>query len=131
MKTFILKSTLLLTLLISGCDVSNDDDECIVIRNEFITTVTAPATAAVNQTTNIEVTFQAGNGCGQFRRFIENSTGLTTQVTLEAIYDGCVCTADAPIRTVNYPFTPNTAGTYELNFRSGTTSFITATIVVN
>ncbi len=130
MKTF-LPATMLLTLLITSCDVSTNDDECILTRNEFVTTVTAPATAVINQTTNIEVKFQAGNGCGQFNRFVESGSSTSKTIGIEAIYNGCVCTTDLPIRTVNYPFTPTAAGTYTFNFRSSPTDFITVEITVN
>jgi hypothetical protein len=37
---------------------------------------------------------------------------------VEAKYEGCVCTLNIPIRTVNYDFTASKSGDYQLNFKS-------------
>lgn len=124
-------SLLLLLLSVSIFSCNNDDENrCISITNEFVSAVNAPSTGIVDETISIEVDFRVFNGCGQFNRFIENINGNSRTIEVEAIYDGCTCTTDAPTRSVNYDFVASTAGDYELNFRSNTNEFITVTITI-
>lgn len=117
-----------------GCNKDDDkgqDDKCIENVLASVTAVNAPSTAMVNETINIEVSFQVFNGCGQFGRFIETQNGNSRTIEVEARYEGCICTQDAPIRKVNYEFVPKNAGNYELNFKSVQSSSITVDITVN
>ena len=121
---------------ISGLIIScgNDDDknnECIEYEVGYVTSVNAPTTGNVNETINIEVNFGVFNGCGEFEKFIETQNGNVRTIEVEAKYEGCVCTQEAPIRTTNYEFTVSNAGEYELNFKSSQTEFITVTITIN
>jgi len=118
--------------LIIGCD--NDDDknnECIEYEIGYVTSVNAPSTGNINETINIEVNFGVFNGCGGFGKFIETENGNVKTIEVEAKYEGCICTQDAPIRTVNYEFTTSNAGEYELNFKSSSTEFITVNLTIN
>lgn len=131
MKTYFNFSIVLLSLLFVSCDIGNEENECITMRKEFVTSVNAPATAMVNQTVHVAVNFRVYNGCGQFSRFIESTNGNETTIEVQAIYDGCFCTQDAPIRSTNYLFTPTATGSYVLKFKLSATDFITTTIAVN
>jgi len=117
-----------------GCN--NDDnkdqtDTCIKNVPVFVTAVNAPPTAMVNETVAVEISFQVFNGCGQFGRFIETQNSTSKTIEVEATYEGCICTQDAPTRTVNYQFIPKTVGNYELKFKSNPTEFSTVNIMVN
>jgi hypothetical protein len=71
-----------------------------------VTSVNSPSTGSVSETINIEVSFQVFNGCGGFGKFIETQFNNTKNIEVEAIYQGCICTDDMPIRTTNYKFIP-------------------------
>ena len=121
------------SLLIS-CDNDNDNDkinECIEYEIGYITSIDAPTTGSVNENINIEVNFGVFNGCGRFEKFIETENGNVRTIEVEAKYEGCICTQDAPIRTTNYEFTASNAGEYELNFKSSPTEFITVNLTIN
>jgi hypothetical protein len=118
-------------LLLISCDIGGNDDVCISRQGAFVTAIDAPLTATVNQPVDVEVSFPVVNGCGIFNRFIETTDGNTITIAVEALYDGCFCTADVPTRTTTYSFTPNTAGDYELKFVSSNGNFIVASIEVN
>jgi hypothetical protein len=90
----------------------------------------APDTVSVNSTSFIDIQFQVTNGCGDFNRLIENRNGNKITVEVEAIYRGCVCTANLPLLNVNYEFIPKTVGSYVLQFGSGPTQDVIKQIEV-
>ena len=51
-------------------------------------------------------------------------------IEINARYEGCICTQDAPIRTVNYEFITQIPGNYELRFKSNDTDFITVNLLI-
>ncbi len=123
---------IIISSLIISCDNNDDENnECIEYEVGYITSVNAPSSGNVNETIDIEVNFGVFNGCGGFGKFIETENGNVRTIEVEAKYEGCICTQDAPIRTTNYEFTVNNAGEYELNFKSSPTEFITVNIIIN
>lgn len=132
---FLREIKLLLILLFSVFALSScsgdDDNNCIDETDTAnVTSVDAPETVMVNEPVNVEVQFLVSNACGEFNRFIEAETGMSREIIVEAVYEGCACAEVIESRTANYPFEANEPGEYELNFRSGETEFITATITV-
>ena len=136
-----LLSILFFTIMTFGLSSCNKDDEtkekkieenqCIYSETAYVISANSLDTGSVSQSINIEVNFGVNNGCGHFGRFIETQSGNTRTIEVEAKYDGCICTLDAPIRTVNYGFIPTQTGNYELKFKSSPTEFITIYITVN
>ncbi len=116
-----------------SCDQDDDSEEdlCITDQIAYVTSVESPDTGNVNDSITIEVKFSVANGCGDLGQFIETGTGNTRIIEVEARYQGCICTQEAPIRTANYMFTASTAGNYELKFKSSPTEFITVDLVIN
>lgn len=112
-------------------DDDNKDELCITNEIEYVTSVDSPNTGNVNKIINIEVDFRVVNGCGTFGKFIEINNGNTRTIEVEAKYEGCICTQDEAIRTVNYAFTPTNTGNYELKFKSSPTEFITVNLTIN
>lgn len=122
------------TAFLSSCGDSNSIDEtseCSFTQNGYVSSAVAPAAGSVNVPINIDVKIPVMNGCGQFSKFIESHNGLKHNVIAETKYYGCVCTAEAPVRTAVYTFTPQIAGQHIVTFPSGSGSFISDTIVVN
>lgn len=121
-----------MSLIGQGCDqVDESNEQCIKHNNEFVTSVDAPETANINDPVNIQVDFRVHNGCGQFKRFMETINAKQRTIEVEAVYEGCMCTQDLPIRTATYQFVPDSPGNYELRFKSGPEEFITEYIEVN
>lgn len=122
---------LLASIVLTSCS-SDDDVNCtqLEVELEGVTTVNAPETAQVNETIDIEVLFEVKNSCGEFSRFIETGTPMDREIEVEARYEGCNCSQVIETITANYEFTPEEAGEYTLNFRSGADEFITVDISV-
>ena len=122
-------------IIISSFNVScnNDDDksnECIEYEVGYVTSVNSPPTGTVNETINLEVSFGVFNGCGFFEKFIEIENENIKTIELEVKYEGCVCTQEATIRTVNYEFITQVPGNYELRFKSNETDYITVNLLI-
>lgn len=133
-KTLYFFTLIFITSFLISCYNKDDDNEnntCVEFDIAYVTSVSAPNTANVDDTINIEVSFRVFNGCGQFERFIETETDNARAIEVEAKYEGCICTQDAPILTANYEFTPSEANDYELNFKSSPTEFISITLSVD
>lgn len=124
-----LASFMIITLLIS-CNDDDKENECVSSKIEYVTSVDSPTTGMVNEKINIQVNFQVYNGCGQFGKFIEKQNDNTLNIEIEAKYEGCICTDNLPIRTVNYELNPNSPGNYKLNFKSSPTEFITVNLTI-
>ncbi len=125
----------ILIILSSGiisCDSDNDEEnECIEYEMSYVTSVDAPTSGTINESINIEVNFGVYNGCGGFGNFIETTNGNVRTIEVEAKYEGCICTQDAPIRAATYEFIATNSGDYELKFKSSPTEFITVNLTIN
>lgn len=123
---------LILISILTLFSCSNDDEkeECVEYNKEFVTEVSGPSSANVNETVSFEVKFGVHNGCGGFDEFIESGTEFNKIIQVKAIYKGCICTQNAPIRTTIYKFIPSKPGNYTLNFRKSNDDFIVKKITV-
>lgn len=117
---------LILLAVVSGCSkkTTTADENCIKYADAYVTHV-QKSTA-----NTADVSFQVNSGCGQFNKFIQKSEGNTRIIKVQAVYKGCICTMDVPVRTTTYTFTEKAAGTYYLKFLSGENQYITDTVVV-
>lgn len=130
MRKVKLASAFLIGMMIMACD-SNETDECTEVRSASIVAVEGPDEGQVNEPQVFDVDFAVINGCGGFQEFKENTDGNTITIEVFAIYQGCVCTQDVPIREVDYSFTPSSQGTYTLKFKSGESTFIEKQLTIN
>ncbi len=131
-KNIILLISIVIFGIVMSCnDDNNEEDECIINKIEYVTSINSPNTGTINDTVNIEVNFRVFNGCGRFGKFIESENGNIRNIEVEAKYEGCICTQDVPIRTVNYEFKTTNSGNYELKFKSSPTEFITVNLTIN
>ena len=117
---------LLIFLLVFVSCNSEDSDECTENRTAYITAIDAPDSTQINEPVLVGVY----NGCGQFGKFIESIDENVRTIAVEARYSGCMCTQDAPIRTIQYEFVTSETGLYTLKFKSGLESFIEWDIAV-
>ncbi|MBC7642772.1 MAG: hypothetical protein H7174_10625 [Flavobacterium sp.] len=87
-----------------------------------------PATGNVNQVIPITLNFTVFNGCGCFGNITETNVGNTKTLTVNAKYEGCICTL--PVYDVNttYTFTGTTIGIHTIKFAQPDGSFLSYTI---
>lgn len=117
---------LILLAVVSGCSrktTSGADENCTKYADAFVSGIEKNGTATV-------VSFPVNSGCGQFNKFIEKTEGNTRIIKVQAVYKGCMCTMDIPVRTATYNFTEKKSGTYYLKFLSEGNSYITDTVVI-
>ena len=120
--------TILFSLLVISC--SEEEVGRVSEEVAFINEVEAPETAMVNQVVAIEVTFSMRNTCGSFKEFREISAEEGKIIEVLVDYRGRACGQAIIEETQIYEFTPPSAGTYELNFRSSTGDLISVNIQV-
>lgn len=120
----------ILLLAIISCS-KEQENNCIENKIAYVSSINSPSTGTVKQNINMEVSFGVNNGCGNFGKFIETQNGNTTTIEVEARYEGCVCTLDAPTRKTNYVFKAQTTGNYILKFKSSATEFIIVNLTIN
>lgn len=118
-------------LVIFSCSEEEQENNCIENKIAYVSSINLPQTGTVNENINIEVSFGVNNGCGNFGKFIETQSGNTKTIEVEARYEGCVCTMDAPTRKSNYVFKTQNSGNYIFKFKSSSTEFITAILTIN
>jgi len=128
MKKYLIILSILLSINISCSE--NDKNDCIENKLAYVTSVDSPTNGVINEIINIEVNFGVSNGCGQFGEFIETENGNVKIIEVNAKYEGCICTQDLPIRTVNYEFITQIPGNYELRFKSTDTDYITVNLLI-
>ncbi len=122
---------LILISILTLFSCSNDEEEkCIEYHKAFVTKVSGPSSANVHETVSFEVKFRVFNGCGHFDEFIKSGTEFNKIIQVKAVYKGCFCLQNAPIRTTIYKFTPSKPGNYTLNFQSNKDDFIVKKITV-
>jgi hypothetical protein len=120
-----------LLLVIFSCSKEEQENNCIENKTAYVTSINSPSTGIVNENINIEVSFGVNNGCGNFGKFIETGSGNTKIIEVEARYEGCVCTMDAPTRKINYVFKTQNSGNYIFKFKSSSTEHITVNLAIN
>ena len=117
-------------IILFGCDKQQDKDNCLSYKKAPVISIVGANTASVNQEVVLTVSFGCFNGCGQFGNFEETIAGNTATINVNAKYEGCICTQDAPIRTTLYKFKKSQTGSYELKFFHGENSYLSYTIIV-
>lgn len=120
-----------LLLVIFSCSKEEQENNCIENKIAYVSSINSPSTGTVNENINIEVSFGVNNGCGNFGKFIETQSGNTKTIEVEARYEGCICTMDAPTRKTNYVFKTQISGNYILKFKSSSTEYITVNLAIN
>ena len=122
-------SSLIITLL--GCNKKNEDNStCLSFTKAPVIKIEGANSALVNQEVFLTVSFGCFSGCGQFGNFEEVNTGNATAITVNAKYEGCICTHDAPIRQTIYKFKKSQTGTFDLKFLQAENTYLTHTIIV-
>ncbi len=130
---FYVKGTLICFILIGSfttCKKAKLEEQCIIYSQAPVSNVEGPSTAEINQYVPFTVYFGCYNGCGQFGFFSEEFSENTLTITVNAKYEGCICTQDAPTRQTIYNFKTSKAGTYFLKFFQTGNSYLVDTLIV-
>lgn len=129
-KKWILGFAFLAFGMMISCVDSEDAERCTSSQTAFVDSVDSPVTGTVGETLVVKVNFPVANGCGRFGRFIETGTNTVKTIIVEANYEGCACTLNAPILTADYEFTATQPGDYQLRFQSGLNTHIIVGITI-
>jgi len=114
-----------------ACNKKHDDSStCLSFSKAPVTKIEGANSAFVNQEVILTVSFGCNNGCGQFESFDEEITDIATTITVNAKYEGCICTQDIPIRQTTYQFKKSQTGTFNLRFLQTENTYLTHTIIV-
>jgi hypothetical protein len=113
-----------------SCEKKDEDNSCLSYTKAPVTKIEGANSVLVNQEIILTVSFGCYNGCGQFGNFDEEISGNTTTLTVNAKYEGCICTQDAPIRQTTYKFKKSQKGTFNLQFLQTGNTYMTHTITV-
>ena len=119
-----------LIIILLGCDKKHEDTSCLSSTKAPVTKIEGANSALVNQEIILTVSFGCYNGCGQFGNFDEVFSGNSTTIAVNAKYEGCICTQDAPIRQTTYKFKKSQTGTFDLKFLKTENTYLTHTIIV-
>ena len=122
MKTFLWKTVpaLVLLLLFSSCDIS-DDDASYHFVTVPVQTVDMPESFTLNETYTIEVTLLVPNGCTSFEGFDVTSEGETIRrvVGIGTERDNVACTEAIEVVNSSFEFLCLYSGTYLFKFWTG------------
>lgn len=122
--------SLFLIISLIGCNKTHERDKCLSFTKAPVIKVEGANAALVNQEIILTVFFGCYNGCGQFENVNETTAGNSTTIIVNAKYEGCICTQDAPIRQTTYKFKKSIPGTFELRFLQAENTYLTHTIIV-
>jgi hypothetical protein len=100
-------------------DTTPPSGNCTRFTEAAVVKVNGPSTAEVNTEVTLNVDYGVINGCGGFGRFEITESDFNYSITLIAKYEGCLCTANAPILKTTYKFKPSKAGVYYFKFKRG------------
>lgn len=97
-----------------------------------LTSVSGPTAGNVNTAITLTVTYPYSNGCDYIGSFEESKTGNVVSIKAfsKPVSKNAVCTQEIGSRTIEYKFTPATAGTFELRFMKPDGSSVNHTITV-
>jgi hypothetical protein len=110
------------TVITSSEDNQNNNppaDNCTRLEEAPVIKVSGPVSSFVNSTIVLNLEYGVINGCGGFGRFETDSVDFNYNIKLVAEYEGCLCTANAPLLKTTYSFTPKEAGIYYFKFKKG------------
>ncbi len=120
-----------LAALVVSCNYRKEEEECREIEITEFSQVEIRDTAISGAEVPMDIAFWVNNGCGQYYRLLQNTDlGYDREFQLQAIYEGCTCTTDLPLRQITLSFKAYVPGTYTLKFKSASGSIVVKTLVL-
>jgi hypothetical protein len=130
-KSIFVFVVVLISAFVISCDYRKEEEECRIIEITGVNQVEIQDTAISGAEVPMSIYFGVHNGCGQYYNLLQNTDlGYDREFQVQAVYDGCVCTDNAPLRQVSVPFRAFVPGTYTLKFKSADNSFVIKTLVL-
>ncbi len=129
MSRFKLLLVLFMIILIS-CRTENDAD-CLSYVSSPVTQVSMPDSGFVNQPININIHYNANNGCGNFYNFNVNSISDTIVISPVVKYEGCVCTMIFQNLQSTYLYSASNLGYVYFKFPQSGSSFLMDSVYIH
>ncbi len=124
------KIAVALIVILGGCSKQEEENKCISYIQAHVVKVEGNKTGVINQEMELSVYFGCFNGCGSFEKTESTLIGDTTFVKVIAVYSGCICTQDAPIRTGIFKYKSSKKGTHYLKFIKTGGSYLSDTLYI-
>lgn len=119
----------MMTLVFFSCRTENETG-CTYFISEAVSQVSMPDSAFVNQPININIHYNANNGCGNFNNFNVSSTNDTIVISPVVKYEGCVCTMIFQNLQNTYVYTASNPGYVYFKFPSTNTHYLMDSIYI-
>ena len=103
-------------------------DSCVNFQHAPVTSAIVPVSGNVNQVIPISLNFTVFNGCGGFGNITETNVGNVKTLTVNARYEGCICTLPVLDISTNYNFTATTTGIHTIKFAQPNGTFLSYSI---
>ena len=129
MSRFKLLFVLFMTFLFS-CRTENEGD-CLNYVSSPVTQVSMPDSAFVNQPININIHYNANNGCGNFNNFNVNTISDTIVISPVVKYEGCVCTMIFQNLQSIYLYSASNLGYVYFKFPESESSFLMDSVYIH
>lgn len=113
-----------------SCRTENDTD-CLSYISSPVTQVSMPDSAFVNQPININIHYNANNGCGNFNNFNVNTISDTIVISPIVKYQGCVCTMIFQNLQSTYLYSASNLGYVYFKFPQSETSFLMDSVYIH
>ncbi|WP_044200718.1 hypothetical protein [Flammeovirga sp. OC4] len=127
----VLQLFILATFLFSCSSNDNITEDCSSTELSHINDVSLPSQGKVGEQIEGTIEYALSNGCGRFNKLNQSVDGKTVTLSVEVVYEGCICTTNAPIGEVTFNFTPNETGEYKVIFELPDSNNKTLTILIS
>ena len=116
-------------LLLQACE--EEEEVCQTYQYSSILDATAPDSAELNISENVQIKYTLDNTCGNINFLQIDSLGDDTlKFQVRAVYEGCDCQEILITDSISYYYTPLEAGRKFLKFMSPDSSYFYDTIFV-
>ena len=120
----------MLTLVFFSCRTENETD-CTYFISEAVSHVNMPDSGLVNQPINIDIHYNANNGCGNFNNFNVNTINDTIVISPIVKYEGCVCTMIFQNLQTTYLHSSSNLGYVYFKFPQSDSSFLMDSVYIH
>lgn len=120
----------LFMIFLFSCRTENDTD-CLSYVSSPVTQVSMPDSAFVNQPININIHYNASNGCGNFNNFNVNTISDTIVISPVVKYEGCLCTMIFQNLQTTYLYSASNLGYVYFKFPQSESSFLMDSVYIH
>lgn len=120
----------LFMIFLFSCRTENETD-CLSYVSSPVTQVSMPDSGIINQPININIQYNAINGCGNFNNFNVNTISDTIIISLVVKYEGCVCTMIFQNLQSTYLYSASNLGYVYFKFPQSDSSFLMDSVYIH